>query len=217
MGWAASALPRGIIRLGFLSFPSHCRPTPAHAPHPPIFLPRPPKGVGALLHCATGPGPASHPRPRICPPRRQARQSPAGRAGSPEGGRRGRGGKGVDGGAAEGGGARRLEPPPTSLHSPFTPSQLSDFGLCAPLGDVVGGGDDGGAGAAGVGAEPSPSGAAPLAIAHRPPARRALAFSTVGTPDYVAPEVLLRRGRGVGVFVGCGRWGPGVCPFLCIL
>ena len=83
--------------------------------------------------------------------------------------------------------------------------KLSDFGLCTPVGAARKGGvewagkdtsEEGGGGAA---APPPPLGGGAAAAATRePPTRRELAFSTVGTPDYIAPEVLLRSGGGYG-------------------
>jgi|GEM_PF-1933876 len=42
---------------------------------------------------------------------------------------------------------------------------------------------------------------------------RKLAFSTVGTPDYIAPEVLSQKGYGMG----CDWWSLGVILFECIV
>ena len=66
--------------------------------------------------------------------------------------------------------------------------KLTDFGLCKPMGQCGGGGDDA------TPALASPPAADASFSAPRP--RRALAFSTVGTPDYIAPEVLLKKGYG---------------------
>eukprot|EP00241_Pyramimonas_parkeae_P001082 CAMPEP_0114252586 /NCGR_PEP_ID=MMETSP0058-20121206/15917_1 /TAXON_ID=36894 /ORGANISM="Pyramimonas parkeae, CCMP726" /LENGTH=537 /DNA_ID=CAMNT_0001366533 /DNA_START=148 /DNA_END=1761 /DNA_ORIENTATION=- len=59
----------------------------------------------------------------------------------------------------------------------------------------------------------SSSGAAPLGqaetLARWKQARRQLAFSTVGTPDYIAPEVLLKKGYGME----CDWWSVGAIMF----
>lgn len=67
--------------------------------------------------------------------------------------------------------------------------KLADFGLCKPMGQC------GGGGAGDASALSSPAADASSSAAHPRP-RRALAFSTVGTPDYIAPEVLLKKGYG---------------------
>jgi serine/threonine protein kinase len=46
-------------------------------------------------------------------------------------------------------------------------------------------------------------------LAHWQRNRRQLAFSTVGTPDYIAPEVLLKRGYGME----CDWWSVGAIMF----
>lgn len=86
--------------------------------------------------------------------------------------------------------------------------KLSDFGLCTPVGAArrgwVGNEEEEERAAAAAAAEaetPSlASAAADSAREHQKQQRRAsrreLAFSAVGTPDYIAPEVLLRGGYG---------------------
>ena len=88
--------------------------------------------------------------------------------------------------------------------------QLSDFGLSKPLdlaaldGDGASLSTGGGGGLArGGGASSSKPQSEILATWKRN--RRTLAFSTVGTPDYIAPEVLLKKGYGPE----CDWWSMG--------
>ncbi|GIL95506.1 hypothetical protein Vretimale_1513 [Volvox reticuliferus] len=46
-------------------------------------------------------------------------------------------------------------------------------------------------------------------LAHWQKNRRQLAFSTVGTPDYIAPEVLMKKGYGME----CDWWSVGAIMF----
>lgn len=77
--------------------------------------------------------------------------------------------------------------------------KLSDFGLCTPVGAARRGGGGGLEEAKGVGDGASSPSSSSLPRPHPQQSRRDLAFSTVGTPDYIAPEVLLRKGKNVGV------------------
>ncbi|GIL81944.1 hypothetical protein Vretimale_1513 [Volvox reticuliferus] len=88
--------------------------------------------------------------------------------------------------------------------------KLSDFGLCKPV-DVqtlptLTEGEE----YNDVGMMPSTS-ARPQAeqLAHWQKNRRQLAFSTVGTPDYIAPEVLMKKGYGME----CDWWSVGAIMF----
>ena len=88
--------------------------------------------------------------------------------------------------------------------------KLSDFGLCKPV-DVgtlpafAAAGD-----AATLSTLPSPSALSPEEqLRHWQENRRKLAFSTVGTPDYIAPEVLMKKGYGME----CDWWGVGAIAY----
>ncbi|GLC43366.1 hypothetical protein PLESTB_001335700 [Pleodorina starrii] len=90
--------------------------------------------------------------------------------------------------------------------------KLSDFGLCK-LVDVQAlssCGRDTPTRGSEQGMAPSASALShPDRVAHWRQNRRQLAFSTVGTPDYIAPEVLLKKGYGME----CDWWSVGAIMF----
>nr|GEW87429.1 serine/threonine-protein kinase tricorner-like [Tanacetum cinerariifolium] len=105
--------------------------------------------------------------------------------------------------------------PDNLLLDKFGHLRLSDFGLCKPLDCSTledtdfSSGDNASGSSTGDDRSSAPRRTQQEQLQHWQKNRRTLAYSTVGTPDYIAPEVLLKKGYALE----CDWWSLGAIMF----